>query len=53
MKAKVLMRFRDKETKKLHEAGEIIDVTTKRVNEIMRKGGYIELIEEAEKPKKA
>lgn len=52
MKAKVLIPFKDKETKKTHEKGDIIDVTVKRFNEITAKGKYIQLVEE-ERPVKA
>ena len=46
MKAKVIIGFRDKETKKVHKAGDIIDVTPARFNEITRQGRYIEAYEE-------
>lgn len=48
MKAKVLITFIDKETKKKHQKGEIIDVTAKRFNEITGKGRYLQLVEEKE-----
>lgn len=51
MKAKVLIPFRDKETKKMHKKNDVIDVTAKRFNEITAKGKYIQLLEE-EKPVK-
>ena len=47
MKAKVLIPFRDKETGKLHKKGDIITVTSARFGEILRKGDYIEAVEEA------
>jgi hypothetical protein len=46
MKAKVIISFRDKETQKVHKAGDIIDVPPARFNEITRKGRYIEAYEE-------
>lgn len=52
MKAKVLIPFRDKETKKAYKKGDIIDVTAKRFNEITAKGRFIQLVEE-EKTAKA
>ena len=52
MKVKVLIPFKDKETKKVHKKGDIIDVTAKRFNEITAKGKYIQLVED-EKPAKA
>ena len=47
MKAKVLIEFRDKETKVIHKKGAVIDVTPARFNEITRKGRYIEAFDEA------
>ena len=52
MKAKVLIPFKDKDTKKEHKKGDIIDVTVKRFNEITAKGKYIQLVED-ERPAKA
>lgn len=52
MKAKVLIPFKDKETKKAYKKGDIIDVTAKRFNEITSKGKFIQLVEEDEKPAK-
>lgn len=50
MKAKVLIPFRDKITKKEYKKDDIIDVTAKRFNEITTKGRYIELVEETTAP---
>lgn len=52
MKAKVLIPFKDKETKKTYKKGDIIDVTVKRFNEITTRGKFIQLVEENEKPAK-
>lgn len=53
MKAKVLIPFRDKETKKNYDKkGAIIDVTAKRFNEINTQGAFLAAVEE-EKPVKA
>ena len=49
MKAKVLISFRDKVTKKVRKVGDIIDVTHARFNEITRKGRYVETYVEPEK----
>lgn len=46
MKAKVLIPFKDKETKKDYKRNDIIDVTASRFNEIIRKGFFIEAVEE-------
>lgn len=52
MKAKVLIPFKDKITKKIHKKNDIIDVTVARFNEITKNGKYIELVED-EKATKA
>lgn len=47
MKAKVIKRFKDKYTNKIHEVskdGEFIEVTEERFNEILQAGNYIEAI---------
>lgn len=46
MKAKVLIAFRDRITKKVHKKDDIIDVTAKRFNEITAKGRFLELVED-------
>ena len=46
MKVKVIIPFRDKETKKKYKKGDIIDVTAKRYNEIVTKARFVELIRE-------
>lgn len=46
IKTKVLIPFTDKETKKHYKKGDIIDLTAKRFNEVLRKGKYIEAAEE-------
>lgn len=50
MKAKVLITFTDKETKKKYAKGQVIELTAARFNEVLAyKGG--KLIEAAEEPK--
>lgn len=49
MKAKVLIKFYDKEAKVLRNKDDVIDVTPARFNEITRKGRYIEAYVEPEK----
>lgn len=44
MKVKVVNRFVDKETKELHEYGDIIEVTKARFDEITSVGRYVEAI---------
>lgn len=49
MKVKVLIPFRDRVTGKTYKAGETVDLSAKRINEITAKGKYIQLVED-EKP---
>lgn len=44
MKVKVVNRFVDKETRQLHEYGEVIEVTEARFKEISEAGRYVEAI---------
>lgn len=48
MKVKVVKRFRDKETKKIHEKGEELTITKKRYAEILKVGNFVEEITEEE-----
>lgn len=48
MKAKVLIPFKDKETRKKHKKGDIIEVTPARFNEITQNGRFIEAYVEPE-----
>jgi hypothetical protein len=48
MKAKVLIPFTDKYTWKKYKAGDTVEMTVNRFNEIIKKGGYIEAAEKAE-----
>lgn len=52
MKVKVVNRFVDKETRQLHEYGEVIEVTEARFKEISAAGKYVEAVAEEpeEKP---
>ena len=51
MKAKVLLKYRDKYTGEIHDPGIEIEVTKDRADEILSKGDFIEIIPE-EKPEK-
>lgn len=42
MKAKVIMPFKDKETNKLYNTGDVIDCTPVRYSEIRKAGNYVE-----------
>lgn len=46
IKVKVLIPFNDKYTGKQYKRGTILELTAKRINEINRKGSFIELVEE-------
>lgn len=49
MKVKVLKRFRDKHTREIHSVGDILEITKKRYNEILKVDKLIEVLEEQEK----
>lgn len=57
MKAKVLKEFKDKYSGKLYKAGDILDVTAERFDEIQTVGNLVEEVKEktetAKKSKKA
>lgn len=53
MKAKVLIPFRDKETKKECKKGDVIEITEKRFKEITKQGKFIALHKENEEKKPA
>lgn len=46
MKAKVMIPFRDKASKKAYKKGDIIDVTESRFNEITKQGRFIQAVQE-------
>ena len=46
MKVKVIHEFTDRHTKELYRIGDELDLPVKRVNEIVRVGGLIEIAEE-------
>lgn len=48
MKYKVIVKFKDKHTKEVYEVGTILELSKKRVNEILKVGKFIELYEEPE-----
>lgn len=50
MKAKVLISFRDKETKKECKKGDVIEISEKRFKEIMKQGKFLALHNEEKKP---
>lgn len=52
MKAIVRIQFYDTKEKKQRKVGDIMDVTAERFNEIIKKGRYIEAVDE-KKPVKA
>lgn len=46
MKVKAIKAFFDKEAKIKRKQGEVFEASAKRVNEINRKGRYVDLVEE-------
>lgn len=52
LKVKVIHEFTDRYTKKLYRIGDTLDLPVKRVNEIVRVGGLIEIaeVEQEEEP---
>ena len=45
MKVKVIQEFNDKHSGIVHRIGEELDLPVKRINEIMKVGGVVEIIE--------
>ena len=52
MKVKIKRTFRDKYTRKIYKAGTEADFTKERIEEILKVGKYIEVIEEKKPAKK-
>lgn len=46
MKVKVLVRFKDKYTGKIHEADKVMNITKERYEEILTVGKFVEEISE-------
>ena len=46
MKVKVRTEFKDKHTGKLHKAGDELEMTLDRINEVLKVGNFIELVAE-------
>lgn len=53
MKVKVRTEFKDKHTGKLHKAGDEVEMTIDRINEVLKVGNFIELVADAAEPKKS
>lgn len=51
MKVKVLKRFRDKHSNEIHKVGDILDITKKRYNEILKVDKLIEKVEDDQEEK--
>ncbi|MCC8164502.1 MAG: hypothetical protein LIO86_15385 [Lachnospiraceae bacterium] len=49
MKVKVIRKFRDKETKIVHKAGEVLILSKKRFAEIQKAGSFVEEVEVTDK----
>ena len=52
MKVEVIEEFKDKYTKKLYTPGDVIEVTKKRLEEILETGRLIKPIEDVDKTEK-
>lgn len=46
MKVKVRTEFKDKYTGELYKAGKELEMTVERVNEVLKVGGFIEILDE-------
>lgn len=46
MKVKVLKKFRDKYTKRIHKVNDVLEVTEERYKEILQKGKLVEPVAE-------
>lgn len=53
MKVKVRTEFKDKHTGKLHKAGDELEMNVDRINEVLKVGNFIELVADADEPKKS
>lgn len=53
MKIKVINSFRDKNTKEIHQVGEVLEVSDERGAEIISAGNYAVEIDELKKEKKS
>jgi len=56
MKVKVIEKFKDKHTKKIHKVGDVLTISQERHDEILTVGKFVEEIKEEPKaasPKKA
>ena len=56
MKVKVIEKFRDKHTKKIHNVGDVLTISKERFDEILTVGKFVEEIKEEPKeaaPKKS
>lgn len=52
MKVEVIEKFKDKYTKKIYTPGDVIEVTKKRHDEILRTGKFIKPLDDVEKTEK-
>lgn len=48
MKVRVKTEFKDKHTGELHKVGDALDLNIQRINEILKVGGFVELVEQEE-----
>lgn len=50
MRVRVKTEFRDKHTGELHKTGDELDMSIERINEIIKVGNFIELLNECTEP---
>lgn len=50
MKVRVKTEFKDKHTGELYTAGKELDMSVERINEVLKVGSFIELVEQTEQP---
>lgn len=48
MKVRVVEKFKDKHTKKIHKVNDVLEVSQERYEEILKKGKLVELVGETE-----
>ena len=48
MKVRVISEFKDKRTGKLNKIGDELEMSVERINEVLKVGSFIELIEQTE-----
>lgn len=50
MKVKVIKKFKDIHTKKIHKVGKVMDISKERYEEILKTGDFVEEVKKEELP---